>query len=58
MIEPQDIFTIAKEVNKKNHGQIRLRIKALEKLYPELTFEETIELQYLLMKIIAPKHEK
>lgn len=55
MIEPQEILSIANDVNKKNYDQIRLRIKALEKLHPELTFEETIELQFLLMKIITPQ---
>ena len=55
MIEPNDIINIAHKINEMSYGQIRLRVKALEKIYPDLNFEESIELQYLLMKIIAPK---
>lgn len=55
MIELQEILSIAEKVNRKNYDQVRLRLKTLEIKYPELTFEETIELQFLLMKIITPQ---
>jgi len=58
-IEVTEIISIAEEVNKMNYGQVRLRIKAIERehLSGELLFSEIMELQFLAMKIITFKNQ-
>lgn len=51
-IELEEAIAIADKVNNMTTGQVRVRLKQLEQIR-HLDFERTIELQYLLMKIIT-----
>ena len=56
-MEITDIMQMAETVNKMSYGMARIRIKKLEQVHEisGLNFKHTIELQFILTKILSSK---